>query len=60
MKCVICDDGNLKEKKIEYKEFGVSLGIYKANVCTKCGEAFFDSETAKKSKQNQKNWGYLA
>lgn len=57
MKCVICDEGTLKEKAIEYKEFGVSLGRYKANVCTKCGEAFFDAETAKKIQAKSKELG---
>lgn len=28
MKCVMCDKGILKEKTVDYKEFGVSLGKY--------------------------------
>ena len=53
----MCDTGNLKVKTVEYKEFGISLGKYKADVCTKCGEAFFDSETAKKIQAKSKELG---
>ena len=48
MKCVMCGKGALKEKIVEYEEFGVALGKYKGSVCSACGEVFFDSETAKK------------
>jgi len=57
MGCIMCNNGTLKEKMVEYKEFGVSLGRYKANVCIKCGEAFFDSETAKKIQNKSKELG---
>ncbi|MBI2107596.1 AbrB/MazE/SpoVT family DNA-binding domain-containing protein [Candidatus Woesearchaeota archaeon] len=57
MKCVMCNKGEFKKKMTEYKEFGVSLGKYKANVCMKCGEAFFDSETAGKIQDKSKALG---
>lgn len=57
MRCVMCGNGTLKEKIVEYKEFGISLGKYKADVCAKCGEAFFDSETAKKIQAKSKELG---
>ena len=57
MKCVMCDNGTLKEKMVEYREFEISLGKYKANVCAKCGEAFFDSETAQKIQAKSKELG---
>tara|TARA_Y100000310_G_C20565846_1_gene755434 strand:- start:83 stop:415 length:333 start_codon:yes stop_codon:yes gene_type:complete len=54
MKCVLCS-GKLEKKKVEYKEYGVSLGKYSALVCQDCGENFFDSKTVdiiqKKSKE---------
>ena len=57
MKCVMCDKGTLKEKTVDYKEFGVSLGKYRGKVCTNCGEVFFDSETAKKIQAKSKEMG---
>ena len=57
MKCVMCDKGNLKGKVVDYKEFGISLGKYKGNVCSDCGEVFFDSETAKKIQAKSKELG---
>lgn len=53
MKCIMCK-GTLEEKTIEHKEFGVSLGKFKAQVCTSCGEAFFDSDIAKKIQTKSK------
>ena len=57
MKCAMCGKGNLKEKMVDYKEFGVSLGKYKADVCAKCGEVFFDSETARKIQAKSRELG---
>ena len=57
MKCVICDKGTLKEKTVDYKEFGVSLGKYRGNVCANCGEVFFDSALAKKIQAKSKELG---
>lgn len=53
----MCEKGTLEEKLVEHKEFGISLGKFKANVCTSCGEAFFDSETAKKIQSKSKEHG---
>lgn len=56
MECVVCN-GKLKEKFVDYSEFGVSLGKFKGNVCQKCGEVFFDSETASKIQIKSKEMG---
>ncbi len=56
MKCVFCQ-GKLVDGKTEYKEFGVKLGIFPAKVCSKCGEAVFDSETSDKIQQKSKEMG---
>lgn len=56
MKCVFCNSVT-EEKIVDYKEVGVSLGKYKAMVCTKCGEVFFDSETAAKIQAKSKETG---
>ncbi|MBI2141243.1 AbrB/MazE/SpoVT family DNA-binding domain-containing protein [Candidatus Woesearchaeota archaeon] len=41
----------------DYKEVGTHLGRFKAEVCTKCGEIFFDSETAAKIQARSKELG---
>ena len=53
----MCDKGTLKEKIVDYKEFGVSLGKYKGKVCANCGEIFFDSVLAKKIQAKSKELG---
>ena len=56
MKCVFCNSAT-EEKIVDYKEMGTNLGRFKANVCTKCGEVFFDSETAGKIQAKSKELG---
>lgn len=56
MKCVMCN-GELKEKTVEHREFGISLGKFKALVCSKCGETFFDSDTAGEIQAKSKKMG---
>src|SRR3989344_2024519 len=56
MKCVMCDS-NVKEKLVEYNELGKSFGKFKANVCEKCGEVYFNSETVDKIQQISKKLG---
>ncbi len=57
MKCVMCNNGNLAEKIVEYEEFGISLGKFNGKVCNNCGETFFDSEIAKKIQSKSKKMG---
>jgi len=56
MKCVLCNGGT-KKQIVEHKEFGVSLGKFPANVCEKCDETFYDSETAGKIQEKSKKMG---
>ena len=56
MKCVICG-GNALTKTTEYREYGVLLGNFKAQICKKCGEIFFDEETAEKIQSKSKELG---
>lgn len=56
MKCIFCNSAT-EEKIVDYKEMGVNLGKFKAKVCTKCGEVFFDSETAAKIQAKSKESG---
>ena len=56
MKCIFCKHETVR-REIEYKEYGVSLGRFPADVCPKCNESFFDSETAKKIQLKSKEKG---
>lgn len=56
MKCIICS-GETIQKNVEYKESGVSLGNFSANVCQKCGETYFNEKTAEKIQQKSKQMG---
>lgn len=57
MTCPICEKGILKKKKIKEYMFGVYLGKFPAEVCTKCGESFTDSATTKKIEEAAKKKG---
>ena len=56
MKCIMCE-GNTIKKNIEYREFDVSLGSFKADVCKKCGETYFDEETVGEIQAKSKQLG---
>lgn len=56
MKCVFCK-AETARKVVEYKEFGVSLGKFEADVCPKCNEFFFDSGTVSKIQVKSKKLG---
>ncbi|MBL7148173.1 MAG: YgiT-type zinc finger protein [Nanoarchaeota archaeon] len=63
MKCPVCEEGTLKKKKIKEYMFGVYLGEFPAEVCTKCNESFTDSNTTKKIEEVAKKkgiWGLSA
>ena len=56
MKCVICE-GRTVQKEVDYKEFGRLFGSFNADVCEKCGETYFDEQTADKIQQKSKAFG---
>ena len=56
MKCVFCNS-ETTVKNVPYREFGILFGNFRADVCTKCGEMFFDSETAAKIQAKSKELG---
>jgi YgiT-type zinc finger domain-containing protein len=63
MKCPVCDKGELKKSKVREKMFGVDLGEFPAQVCSKCGESFTDADTTKKIEEAAKRkgvWGLSA
>lgn len=56
MKCVLCGEKTV-EKTVEHAEYGISLGHFKANVCEKCGETYFDEKTVVKIQEKSKEMG---
>ncbi len=46
MKCYMCNKGNLIRKKTEFKLYGESLGKFDSDVCSKCGEVFYDEKAS--------------
>ena len=48
MKCLNCGSSKIKRKKIDFKVYGISLGKFDAEVCSKCGEEIFDEATSDK------------
>ncbi len=57
MNCYMCGKGNLSEKKVVHKLYGISIGTYPAEVCEKCGEIFYDEETSSKIERDTKAKG---
>ncbi|MBS3110407.1 AbrB/MazE/SpoVT family DNA-binding domain-containing protein [Candidatus Woesearchaeota archaeon] len=47
MKCPVCEKGTLKQAKVKESMFGIYLGEFTAQVCSKCGESFTDEKTTK-------------
>ncbi|MDI6737076.1 MAG: hypothetical protein QME12_00995 [Nanoarchaeota archaeon] len=56
-KCYICEEGKLITKKVPYIIFGIEIGKFEAEVCSKCKEIFFDEETSKQIIQKTKELG---
>jgi hypothetical protein len=62
LKCSECG-GKVIKKKVDFSMYGVSLGKFDAEVCSKCGEELFDEETSKKIDESAKKkglWGLEA
>ncbi len=47
-KCYICEKGVLEKKKIDFKLYGEIIGKFEAEVCSVCGEKFYDEQTSAK------------
>ena len=56
-KCYICEKGELENKKVPYELYGISIGIFPAEVCNKCNEVFFSEETSDKITEKVKKMG---
>lgn len=62
-KCYICERGTLEKRKIDYVLYGQNLGKFDAEVCSKCGEQFFEENVSKNMTQAAKKkglWGLQA
>ena len=60
MKCPVCEKGTLKKGKIKETMFGVYLGVFPAEICTKCNESFTDEKTTRAIEEEAKKkdiWG---
>jgi len=57
MKCVVCEKGELKKGKIKENMFGVYLGEFPAEICTKCNESFTDEKTTRMIEEAAKKKG---
>lgn len=55
--CYVCGEGELTQKKVDYRFLGVNVGKFDAEVCSKCGETFFDEDTSKRITQKTKELG---
>lgn len=55
----ICEEckGKIKNKEVEVKIYGESLGFFNAQVCSQCGEEVFDEETSDKIDEIAKKKG---
>lgn len=63
MNCPVCEKGVLKQGKIKEHMFGVYLGEFPAEICSKCGESFTDEATTRKIEEAAKKkgvWGLSA
>ena len=47
MKCPVCEKGALKKGKIKETMFGVYLGEFPAEICSRCNESFTDENTTR-------------
>ena len=62
-KCYTCEKGELVTKKTDYLLYGIKLGRFSAEVCSRCGEIFFDETTSEKMTELAKEkglWGLAA
>lgn len=47
-KCYTCEKGILQKKKVDFMLYGELIGKFDADVCSACGEKFFDEATSEK------------
>jgi len=57
MKCPVCEKGNLKKGNVKEYMFGIYLGEFPAEICSKCEESFTDANTTRKIEEAAKKKG---
>lgn len=57
MKCGMCEKGNLKVEKRPFEIYGISLGKFDAEVCSACGEIFYDEKSSEEINKKAKEAG---
>ena len=57
MQCYECEQGELKKQKVEYFQYGISLGKFEAEVCTLCKEVFYSADVVQKIENESKKKG---
>ncbi len=57
MKCYECEKGELKKQKVEYFQYGISLGMFEAEVCNSCKEVFYSADAVQKIENESKRKG---
>lgn len=61
--CYLCEKGSLQKKKVAFRLYGELVGMFPADVCSSCGEHFFNESTSKKIDESAKSkglWGLEA
>ena len=59
MKRIKCEEcgGKIIHKKVDFSMYGISLGKFPAEVCTKCGEEVFSEEVSDEIEKKTKEKG---
>lgn len=57
MKCYKCEKADFGKKKVDFIQFGVSLGKFDALVCPVCEETVFEGSVSKKIEAKAKEAG---
>ena len=55
--CPICEKSKLVKKNIPYYVYGIEIGKFPAEICSKCDEQWFSEETAQKIEKIEKAKG---
>lgn len=59
MNCPMCEKGRLKRGTIREEMFGVYLGEFPADICSKCGESFTDAAATRRIEEAAKSKGTI-
>lgn len=57
VRCPVCGRGELHRQRRRAEQYGFDLGIYLAEVCSACGEVFWDERSVQRMEQKAKRMG---